>query len=121
MLRNDLYQILTQKPSPNALRAEISLNSDHAIFKGHFPGNPVMPGVCMVHIVRDLTEHTLQAKLRLISADNIKFLAVLDPRQAGPVDVALDFTSIDNRYQVQASLFKEQIVFFKFKGVFEVM
>ena len=34
----------------------ITLNPAHPIFAGHFPGNPITPGVCMLQIIKELTE-----------------------------------------------------------------
>jgi 3-hydroxyacyl-[acyl-carrier-protein] dehydratase len=58
---------------------EIRIHPDHPIFNGHFPGRPVTPGVCMLQIIKNITEDLLQAKLRMRSAKNIRFYAIIDP------------------------------------------
>src|SRR5690606_33519194 len=59
--------------------ATIKLNAAHNIFKGHFPGNPVTPGVCMMQIIKEITQQAMDAKLTMQSASNVKFTALINP------------------------------------------
>ncbi|MCX6330659.1 MAG: hypothetical protein NTZ85_14245 [Bacteroidia bacterium] len=52
---NELYTIKNiQKESVNKLTIQVELKRDHDIFKGHFPGNPILPGVCTIQILKEL-------------------------------------------------------------------
>ena len=51
----------------------------HPIFRGHFPGRPILPGACQVELVREVLNLALKKKYRMVRARNIKFLAVVDP------------------------------------------
>jgi len=68
-------------PAGLVIHCVVSLNSSHRIFNGHFPGNPVVPGVCQVQMVREVAEAALGSKCRLVSADNIKFLSMIVPSE----------------------------------------
>lgn len=57
----------------------IHVNSKHDIFKGHFPNNPVMPGVCMMQIIKDISESIVDHKLFMEKCSNVKFLALINP------------------------------------------
>ncbi|WP_299205643.1 3-hydroxyacyl-ACP dehydratase [Brumimicrobium sp.] len=61
--------------------AFIHLNKDHDIFKGHFPGNPVTPGVCMLQILKEITAQIVEQKLVMKSSSNIKFMALINPEK----------------------------------------
>ena len=50
ILQNELYTIV--ETGDNVAR--IRLLPECAIYQGHFPGNPVTPGVCQVGIVEEL-------------------------------------------------------------------
>ena len=64
MLLKDFYSIeKLEKTDEGKYMASIFLNSAHAIFKGHFPGNPVTPGVCMMQIIKELTQKILESSL----------------------------------------------------------
>ena len=48
MLIEGLYKVTATENTAEGILAKVHLNEDHAIFKGHFPGNPVMPGVLQI-------------------------------------------------------------------------
>ena len=81
MLLNNLYTIESSECSPagDKITFEILLNKEHALFRGHFPGNPILPGVCTVQIIRELLEVQLGKAFRLVRAGNIKYLGFINP------------------------------------------
>lgn len=90
MILEDFYTLKSiSEQEPGNFLAQISLNRNHEIFKGHFPGNPVTPGVCMMQIIKDLTENILQQKLFLNSASNVKFMAIINPEENPDLDIEL--------------------------------
>ena len=56
----------------------ITLNPAHPIFAGHFPGNPITPGVCMLQIIKELTEKITQKKLFLSKTSQVKFMTLIN-------------------------------------------
>lgn len=81
-----------EKAENGSFLAYIHLNKDHDIFKGHFPGNPVTPGVCMMQIIKELTEEFTGSKLFLKTASNIKFMAIINPFETPDLKLQLDIT-----------------------------
>lgn len=80
MLLQDFYSVDTINTiSDGKYVASITLNKNHAIFKGHFPGNPVTPGVCMMQIIKEITESILNVSLTMVSTSNVKFMALINP------------------------------------------
>ena len=81
MLLNKLYRIrsLNADADGSGFMAEIELDPNHPLFDGHFPGNPILPGVCTVQIIRELIEHSIQKSLRMTKAGNIKYLGFVNP------------------------------------------
>lgn len=80
MLLQDFYKVeQINKTAEGKYISTIFLNSDHPIFKGHFPGNPVTPGVCMMQIIKELTQEIVGSSLQLVSASNVKFMALINP------------------------------------------
>lgn len=61
--------------------AAFSFPPESIIFKGHFPGNPVFPGIAQLEVVKYLIERTLGCKCNLQQATNIKFFQPLLPNQ----------------------------------------
>jgi 3-hydroxymyristoyl/3-hydroxydecanoyl-(acyl carrier protein) dehydratase len=63
---------------------EVTIPHDHACFPGHFPGNPILPGVLLLQRVMALAQNQLvelsQNKiLPNFILLNVKFLAVVSP------------------------------------------
>ena len=40
----------------NKLITRIKLNKDHDIYNGHFPNNPITPGVIIIQIIKEILE-----------------------------------------------------------------
>lgn len=47
-----------------AFLAKASVDPKHPVFQGHFPGVPVLPGVCSLYLIRTCTELFLGHDLR---------------------------------------------------------
>lgn len=97
----------------------IRLNAGHAIFKGHFPGNPIVPGVCQIQMVTEILEEHFRKDLFLRQVVNIKFLAVLRPDETERLSVI--FKKVDeanDTLHVSAMLSNEAQQFSKIKLVY---
>lgn len=119
ILLNDFYSIIQKDSAPGTLKAKIAINAKHRIFEGHFPGLPVVPGVCMLQIVRELMEVDLKKELRISQADNMKFLSVINPQENSEVDASIGYTEQDGQYAINATLFAGTITFFKLKATLQ--
>jgi 3-hydroxyacyl-[acyl-carrier-protein] dehydratase len=119
MLYNTLFKILKEEPAPGAVRALLSIDKDHAILKGHFPGQPVVPGVCMMQIIKELVERQAKRDLRLTEAGNMKFLSVIDPGQNTEIEASVSFSEDNGIISLNASLFSGPVIFFKLKATLQ--
>jgi 3-hydroxyacyl-[acyl-carrier-protein] dehydratase len=123
MLLTDFYQYghlsVQQIESKTKLEAEIVLNPDHDIFKGHFPNLPIVPGVCMIQIIKEIAEVYLNKKLFLESASTIKFLSMLNPEAHQRVSLEIEIRSVvDSGYEIDGKLYFGAITFFKMRADF---
>lgn len=96
MLLKDFYQINTlEKKDGQKHEAVLSINEKHEVFKGHFPGNPIMPGVCMMQIIKELTEQITGKQLMMQSLSNVKFMALINPEMTPELKLDLDITETE--------------------------
>jgi 3-hydroxyacyl-[acyl-carrier-protein] dehydratase len=81
MLLDKLYKVssLNANSDGSGFLAEIELDPNHPVFTGHFPGNPILPGVCTVQIIKELLEQSIHKPLRMTKAGNIKYLGFVNP------------------------------------------
>jgi 3-hydroxyacyl-[acyl-carrier-protein] dehydratase len=119
ILAGDFYTLVNPVMEDSAIQAVIKINAGHDIFRGHFPGQPVVPGVCMMQIVKELLETATGRSLRLHTGLDLKFLSVIDPGKNSVIHTETNYTVLaSGDINVTARLFHNEITFFKFKGVF---
>ena len=94
MLINDFYTLSDFQEEEKRILAHIVLNASHEIFKGHFPGNPVTPGVCMMQIIKELVEKSTAKKLFMNQCSNVKFMALINPETNADLMIKIDLQSI---------------------------
>lgn len=115
MLLKDFYTVENiEKISDEKYNATVFLNKEHAIFKGHFPGNPVTPGVCMMQIIKELSQEILGSSLILKSSSNVKFMALINPEVNAKLRLELDFSGdLDSEIKVKNTTFFDETVALK--------
>ena len=121
MLLNDFYSIVQQTPAAGSLSAKIAINEHHRILEGHFPGLPIVPGVCMMQIVLEMVEVITGKQVSLEAADTMKFLSVINPVQNKEIDVAIHYTEDGEQLIVTANLFAGAVTFFKLKATLKIV
>ncbi|MEO6669722.1 MAG: 3-hydroxyacyl-ACP dehydratase [Ferruginibacter sp.] len=121
MLLGNFFNISEKTVTGNHVLVSIDINAMHHIFEGHFPGQPVVPGVCMLQIFKELLETVIERKTQLVKADHLKFLAVINPLENPTIQVEFNYDNKDeNLVLLTGKLFKNTITFLKFKGNFTV-
>jgi 3-hydroxyacyl-[acyl-carrier-protein] dehydratase len=120
MLRDNLYTLDTiEKIEGKKFEVEITLDTSHAIFKGHFPGQPVLPGVCLIEMLKEMLIEITGAPCRLHTADTIKYLKMVDPRNDIHLKFNIEAVGEAQGFKVNATSFLEDgTPNFKFKGSF---
>ncbi|MGQ7947268.1 3-hydroxyacyl-ACP dehydratase [Flavobacterium sp. WC2509] len=97
MLLKDFYTINTlENTADSKYKAQITINEKHEVFQGHFPGNPIMPGVCMMQIIKELTEQITACSLFMESLSNVKFMALINPFVNPELFLELDVTTTED-------------------------
>ena len=65
-----------------AARAELVFPASFSGFQGHFPGNPLCPGVCLVMAQIAIARRITGARLELLEMANVKFIGPVFPNEA---------------------------------------
>lgn len=115
---SELFHILDQTIHENELIGKVELNANHEIFDGHFPENPILPGVCFIEIIKESITQFLKKDPRLYSCDSIKFLHPINPLEVSSFYVKIYFDIKDKSVFSKAIIYNEDKVFCKFSGVF---
>lgn len=60
---------------------DVKLNPEHYIYKAHFPGHPITPGVCLLQMVAELASEAEKCALGVLAVKNAKYTGVVDPSE----------------------------------------
>lgn len=115
ILLDNLYTIVsTPEESTEAVRFQIRLNADSVIFKAHFPGEPIMPGACIVQMVQELFSVWTKREVEIAKIVNLKFLSVIKPDEVLDLDVAIKIKKEeDQQVHINADIVKDEITYTK--------
>lgn len=65
-----------------AIEKNLIIDPSHPSLPGHFPGNPIVPGVVILEEVLDLIGKSLNQPLMLANVPSVKFHSPLRPNES---------------------------------------
>jgi len=87
-------QIQVSSLEEGTFTATFSFPATFSGFDGHFPGQPVLPGVCLIQVVLVAVEKALERKPELAGIVLAKFVAVTRPDETLTAVCKVDETLI---------------------------
>jgi len=119
---DDIFIIDNLQQDDAQIIANLRINKNSTIFKGHFPGQPIVPGACMLQLVKDALEKTQRASLLLKKANNLKFISMVNPKINANALLYITYkTAGDGDISVNAKLITDGVTCFKFQGDFIIV
>ncbi len=102
--------------------AHISINEKHEIFNGHFPGNPIMPGVCMMQIIKEIAEQISGKTLLMERLSNVKFMALINPEQTPDLRLELEVAlAAGQQIKLKNTTYFNDTVALKLSSVYKIV
>lgn len=120
MLIPGLYTLQELVHTDTSITADISLDASHDIFKGHFPGNPIMPGVCMMQIIKELTEKVLEKPLVFKHASNVKFMAKINPETHPDLKIEISYKEEEGILKLKNASYFEDTLALKLSATYAI-
>ncbi|MCF6223044.1 MAG: 3-hydroxyacyl-ACP dehydratase [Flavobacteriaceae bacterium] len=123
MILENFYTINSKQISEDHINHlyEILINNKHDIFKGHFPDNPVMPGVCMMQIIKEITESVIGKKLFMEKCSNVKFLTIINPDKTPILTLDLQIIIIDSKVKVKNTTKFDNTIALKLSAQYQIL
>jgi 3-hydroxyacyl-[acyl-carrier-protein] dehydratase len=119
MLGNSFYTIEQTESDANNFCVTLVLNPSHDIYKVHFPGNPITPGVCLLQISLELLNNNFKRKLRLVEAKNIKYLKVINPLENPRIEFIIHCKSENDLIFADIRIVSGETVFTKINATYK--
>lgn len=119
MLLNDFFDIIESTNVETKLISRIKLNAEHKIYGGHFPGNPVTPGVVQMQMVKEILEKHIGKELKLLTMSRCKFLKILSPVETPALFISIEISQADGVIKINTSGQEKENTFFKFSATYQ--
>ena len=78
-LINDLFEVVSTQQREDSYQCQVKFNPEHRIYKAHFPGNPITPGVCLMQMGEEMLEQKYGKQLQLSVVKTIRFKKIVGP------------------------------------------
>lgn len=75
----DFYNITNSSNEGNKYIFTTIINAQHPVFQGHFPNNPIVPGVMSLMMVRECVESIIKRKTHFSYIKEIKYIQAIVP------------------------------------------
>lgn len=104
MLLNNFYTLLSSESLDETVwTIHVELHPEHALYQGHFPAHPVVPGVCLLQIIKESVESIRQHKLQYAQIASCKFLSAIHPAETPQLHFTLTMKETEEgKLQLQA-------------------
>ena len=94
-LIDDFCKIHSLNTCHEGFNAIVELLSNCPIYEGHFPAQPVVPGVFTLALIRECVSIISGCKMEYADIKECKFISALLPMEG--LKVILDFSLLENR------------------------
>lgn len=117
MLIKDYYTIENVSKQENGIVCfDISLNADCQVYEGHFPGEPVSPGVCNIQMIKECAEQVSGKSLFLNNLQQCRLTTLVTPIQHPQVEVNILLEEKEDAYKLKATIGKGEEVYLDLKA-----
>ena len=116
LLEEKYYRVLAQKRDGLHGVFHIALLRDCDVYRGHFPGRPVSPGVCNIETIKELTMALTGKSLCIQHIKSCRFTAVASPDICPEVDVEITVVPSREGYAVAAIIRDAKATYLELKG-----
>ena len=115
---NDYYHIESIRVEGNETIFNVTLLPGFCAYQGHFPGNPVAPGVCNIQMIKACAEQLTGKRLFLGYIEKCRFSAVITPLTTPQLQLCMQLSDRDHVYKVKAIVCDDTTTYIEFKGDF---
>ena len=118
LLKDKFYKVLNEEhTSATSAAYRLAIIPECAVYKGHFPGNPVCPGVCNIETIKECAMALLKRNLRISHIKQCRLTAIASPAVCPEVTVNVNATDKgQGAWLIMASIADATKSYMEFKG-----
>ncbi len=111
------YRVVARRHTEEGELFRLQLMDDCCVYQGHFPGQPVCPGVCNIHMLLECAALMADQPLRLSSIKLCRLTTLLTPGEYPELEAHIQLTTADNGgWLLNASLGKGEDVYLSLRA-----
>lgn len=116
-LRDTYYRVWSAHYGSDTPLFHVELLPGCDVYRGHFPGHPVCPGVCNIGMLKECMEEAVGVKLAIETIKQCRMTAVASPEICSELDIRMHIQSLgEARWAVQAKLYDAERTYMEYKG-----
>ena len=104
----------------NEAQFDITLLPDYCVYEGHFPDNPVSPGVCNIQMIKECAEQFAGKRFFLGYISRCKLTAVITPQTTPRLRVQITLSEAGGLYDIKAVVSAADTTFIELRGELSV-
>lgn len=101
MLLDNFFSVLPITPvDATTWSIQVILNPEHPLYQGHFPEHPIVPGVCMLQIIKECVEYIRRERVQYTQIASCKFLSAINPAETIHLKLTLNLKEDEENGQL---------------------
>ncbi len=120
MLVEHYYSILDKQTQEQSTVFTVALHADSPVYAGHFPNEPISPGVCNIQLIKECAETVTGHLLRLRSMQQCRFMHLITPLLYPQVEVRITLLNTsDNGVKLRGTIGSANEIFIELRSEFD--
>lgn len=119
-LENRFYSVIEEGRALHEAVFVVSILPDCNVYEGHFPGNPVCPGVCNIQTIKECAESLVGKELTIKTIKQCRLTAVATPQVCPELTVTVKEEKKEGGYLITANIRDDKQGYMELKGEFQL-
>jgi len=115
MASQQSFYMLQIDAAGDEFACQVRFDVNHPILRGHFPGNPVVPGAWLIQILKEAMEQIKGMSLVIRQASQVKFLQPVIPSTSMVLILKGEIVEYEELFKVSATYSFEGTIHAKIK------
>lgn len=117
LLENKFYRVLSEERGEGlSAKYRVAILPECNVYDGHFPGDPVCPGVCNIETIKECAILLCGEQLRYSTIKQCRLTALATPTVCPEVDVQVNLSPSGEGYALQAIIADDRQTYMILKG-----
>ena len=116
MLIENYYKINDIVKEKGKAIFQVSLMQDCKVYEGHFPDEPVSPGVCNIQMIKECAEQVVGKSLFLNNLQQCRLTTLITPFVYPQLKVEISMEEKEDIYKLKATIGKDGDIYIELKA-----